>query len=129
MGFGQAISAGFRKYINFSDRSSRSEYWYWILFTIIVGLVAALIDIQLNTQASSSVFNLVTAIPTIAVAVRRLHDIDRSGWWVLIGLIPLLGLILLLVWFVSEGTHGPNRFGPDPLAENPVPNQQFDAPA
>jgi uncharacterized membrane protein YhaH (DUF805 family) len=129
MGFGQAISTGFRKYVNFTDRACRSEYWYWILFTIIVGLVAAIIDVQLNTQLDSSIFNLVTAIPTIAVAVRRLHDIDHSGWWILIGLIPLVGFVLLLVWFASEGTHGPNRFGPDPLAENPVPNQQFGAPA
>jgi hypothetical protein len=81
------------------------------------------------THLDSSIVNRVTAIPSIAVAVRRLHDIDRSGWWILIGLIPLVGVILLLVWFASEGTHGPNRFGPDPLAENPVPNEQFGAPA
>jgi uncharacterized membrane protein YhaH (DUF805 family) len=129
MGFGQAISAGFRKYVNFSGRACRSEYWYWILFTIIVGLMAAIIDVQLNTQLDSSIVNLVIAIPSVAVAVRRLHDIDHSGWWILIGLIPLVGFILLLVSFASEGTHGPNRFGPDPLAENPVPNQQFGAPA
>jgi uncharacterized membrane protein YhaH (DUF805 family) len=129
MGFGQAISTGFRKYVDFSGRACRSEYWYWVLFTIIVGLVAAFIDLQLNTQLDSSIANLVIAIPSIAVAVRRLHDIDHSGWWILIGLVPLVGFILLLVWFVSEGTRGPNRFGPDPLDKNPVPNQQFGAPA
>jgi uncharacterized membrane protein YhaH (DUF805 family) len=129
MGFGQAISTGFRKYVNFSGRARRSEYWYWVLFSVIVGFVAAIVDMQLNTQLNSSIANLVIAIPSIAVAVRRLHDIDRSGWWVLIGLVPLVGFILLVVWFASEGTHGPNRFGPDPLDENPVPNQQFGAPA
>lgn len=130
MGFGKAISTGFVKYFNFSDRACRSEFWYWTLFTVIAGMVAALIDAQLNTQLVSSVFDLATLLPSLAIAVRRLHDLDQSGWWLLLGLIPIIGAIGLLIWFASKGTDGPNRFGPDPLAANPpVPNEQFGAPA
>jgi uncharacterized membrane protein YhaH (DUF805 family) len=129
MGFGQAISSGFAKYVNFSDRSCRSEYWYWTLFTIIAGVVATVIDSTLNTQVVNPLFQLVIVIPSLAVGVRRLHDIDHSGWWILIGLIPLVGLIALVVWFATKGTTGPNRFGPDPLAASPNPDQQFGAPA
>jgi uncharacterized membrane protein YhaH (DUF805 family) len=127
MGFGQAISAGFSKYVNFRDRACRSEYWYWTLFTVIAGTVAGIIDLTLNTQFVSGLFALVTFIPSVAVGVRRLHDLDRTGWWILIGLIPLIGSIILLIWYITEGT-GPNRFGPDPLAANPFSNQQFGAP-
>ena len=88
MGFGQAISAGFSKYVNFRDRACRSEYWYWTLFTVIAGTVAGIIDLTLNTQFVSGLFALVTFIPSVAVGVRRLHDLDRTGWWILIGLIP-----------------------------------------
>jgi uncharacterized membrane protein YhaH (DUF805 family) len=129
MGFGQAISAGFTKYVNFSDRACRSEYWYWTLFTIIVGVVAAIIDSMLNTQVVNPLFQLATVIPSLAVAVRRLHDIDHSGWWILIGLIPFIGFIIFVVWCATKGTEGPNRFGSDPLAANQFPNQQFGAPA
>jgi len=129
MGFGQAISAGFSKYVNFRDRASRSEYWYWTLFTIIASIVAGIIDLTLNTQFVTPLFNLVTTIPSLAIAVRRLHDLDRTGWWILIAFIPLIGIIVLLIWYTTKGTDGPNQFGPDPLAANPFPNQQFGAPA
>ena len=117
MGFGQAISTGFGKYFNFSDRACRSEFWYWSLFTLVVGFATSLIDSQLNTQFISLVFNLATFIPSLAISVRRLHDNDASGWWLLLGLIPIIGTIGLLIWFPARGTDGPNRFGPDPLDE------------
>ena len=129
MGFGQAISAGFSKYVNFRDRACRSEYWYWTLFTIIASIAAGIIDLTLNTQFVTALFSLVTIIPTLAIAIRRLHDLDRTGWWILLGFIPLIGWIILLIWYIDKGTDGPNRFGPDPLAANPFPNQQFGAPA
>jgi uncharacterized membrane protein YhaH (DUF805 family) len=130
MGFGQAISAGFVKYVNFRDRACRSEFWYWTLFNIIAGSVAAIIDLMLNDeQLVSGLFALVTIIPSFAIAVRRLHDLDRTGWWYLIGFVPVIGMIVLLVWYAAKGTDGPNQFGPDPLATNPFPNQQFGAPA
>ncbi len=129
MGFGQAISTGFAKYFNFSDRACRSEFWYWTLFTFVVGLVAALIDNQLDTQFVTLAFDVVTLIPSLAISVRRLHDLDSSGWWLLLSLIPIIGAIALLVWFVMKGTDGPNRFGPDPLAaQPPAPQGQFGAP-
>ena len=121
MGFGQAISAGFSNYVNFSGRACRSEYWYWILFIIIADIVAAIIDQTLGIQLVTGLFGLVTIIPNIAIAIRRLHDLDRTGWWVLLGFIPLIGWIILLIWYVTKGTDGPNRFGPDPLATLAIP--------
>jgi len=131
MGFGQAISAGFTKYVNFRDRACRSEYWYWTLFTAIAYIVAYIIDsvVDPDTQVVTGLFALATIIPSIAIAVRRLHDLDRTGWWFLLGFIPLIGAIILLIWYATKGTDGPNRFGPDPLAASPFPDQQFGAPA
>ncbi|HEY2403027.1 MAG TPA: DUF805 domain-containing protein [Steroidobacteraceae bacterium] len=128
MGFVQAISTGFTKYVNFRDRACRSEFWYWALFLNIVSIVALIIDGALNTHLGLTVFFLVTYIPNIAIGVRRLHDLDASGWWILLSFIPIIGMIALLIWFATKGTDGPNRFGQDPL-ESPLPNQQFGAPA
>jgi uncharacterized membrane protein YhaH (DUF805 family) len=115
MGFGQAISSGFSNYVNFSDRSARSAYWFWILFVLIADIVAIAIDAAIGKQIVSSLFGLAVLLPGLAVTVRRLHDLDRTGWWIFLGLIPLVGAIILLIWFCSKGTDGPNRFGPDPL--------------
>jgi uncharacterized membrane protein YhaH (DUF805 family) len=116
MGFTQAISAGFSNYVNFSSRACRSEYWYWILFIIIADVVAAIIDQVLGMQLVTGLFGVATLIPNIAIAIRRLHDLDRTGWWILLGFIPLIGWIILLIWYITKGTDGPNLFGPDPLA-------------
>ena len=129
MGFGQAISSGFANYFNFRDRAARSEFWYWTLFTAICGLVSLIADGQLETQFLNLLVQLVTFIPSLAVTVRRLHDIDNSGWWVLISFVPLVGFIILVIWGATRGTDGPNRFGADPLAENGFPQQEFNAPA
>ena len=115
MGFGQAISSGFSNYVNFSGRACRSEYWYWILFIIIADIVAGIIDYAIGVQVVTSLFGLATILPNLAVAIRRLHDLDRTGWWIFIGLIPLVGWIILIIWYCTRGTAGPNRFGPDPL--------------
>jgi uncharacterized membrane protein YhaH (DUF805 family) len=115
MGFGQAISSGFSNYVNFSGRACRSEYWYWILFIIIADIVAGIIDYAIGIQVVTSLFGLATLLPNLAVAIRRLHDLDRTGWWIFIGLIPLVGWIILIIWYCTRGTAGPNRFGPDPL--------------
>jgi len=129
MGFGRAISAGFSKYVNFTDRSCRSEFWYWTLFTVIVAAVGNIGYAMLHTHVLGVLLGLPFFIPSWAMQVRRLHDTDRSGWWLLIALIPLIGAIILLVWLATKGTDGRNRFGSDPLAANPFPNQQFGAPA
>jgi uncharacterized membrane protein YhaH (DUF805 family) len=118
MNFGQAIASGFANYVNFSGRAVRSEYWYWVLFTILGAIVTSILDAALfsfeTVSPLNSVFNVITFLPSLAVLVRRLHDIDRTGWWVLIGLTGI-GLILLIYWACQPGTPGPNRFGPDPF--------------
>ena len=111
----QAISSGFSNYANFSDRASRSEYWFWVLFVLIADVVAIAIDAAIGKQIITSLFGLAVLLPGLGVTVRRLHDLDRTGWSIFLGLIPLVGAIILIIWFCSKGTDGPNRFGPDPL--------------
>jgi uncharacterized membrane protein YhaH (DUF805 family) len=104
----------------FGGRSRRKGYWDFLLFNIIVAIVLAWIDALLGTFSSSGIgvlsgiYGLAILIPSLAVTVRRLHDIDRSGWWILINLFPLIGSIVLLVFAVSEGTPGNNQYGPNP---------------
>jgi uncharacterized membrane protein YhaH (DUF805 family) len=121
MTFFEAISSGFRNYVGFSGRASRSEFWYWILFTVLVSIVTSIIDLEVLSSSSispfSSIWSLVTFLPSLAMGVRRLHDTDRSGWWWLLSFIPLIGIIVLIVFWCSAGTRGPNRFGLDPLGE------------
>jgi len=118
MTFSEAISSGFRNYVGFSGRASRSEFWYWILFTVLVSIAATIIDLVVlssDTSVLSTIWSLATFLPSLAIGVRRLHDTDRSGWWWLIAFIPLIGIIVLIVFWCFEGTRGSNRFGPDPL--------------
>ena len=110
-----------KKYAVFSGRARRMEYWYFVLFNVIVAFVLAMIDALLGTTTGVSSFGLLSGlyslavlIPTLAVLVRRLHDIDRTGWWILINLIPLVGTIVLLVFALTPGTPGSNQYGPDP---------------
>src|SRR3954447_25452330 len=112
-----------KKYAVFSGRSRRKEYWFFVLFVVIVSIVLSMIDSLIGTYDRStgagllsSLFSLAVLIPSIAVSVRRLHDIDRTGWWVLISLVPLVGWIVLLVFYVKDGTPGSNGYGPDPKA-------------
>jgi len=109
------------KYATFEGRARRKEYWYFVLFFVIVQAAAAVVDgILFDNVESGPVGLLVTLgllVPALAVAFRRFHDIDRSAWWLLIGLIPLIGFIITIYWAAQPGTKGPNRFGPDPIAE------------
>ena len=116
-----------KKYAVFDGRSRRKEYWYFVLFSLIVSLVLSAVDALLGTLSSSTnvgllggIYGLAIIIPSIAVSVRRLHDIDRTGWWVLISLVPVIGTIVLLVFAASDGTPGENRFGPNPKASGKV---------
>ena len=121
MNFGQAISSCFAKYATFKGRAPRSEYWYWTLFIVLGAFVAGLLDVMAGTSLMLGVglfyvgFVLLGFLPGLGVGVRRLHDLDRSGWWWWIVLVPVVGWILILVWFCTRGTGGPNRFGSDPL--------------
>jgi uncharacterized membrane protein YhaH (DUF805 family) len=116
MNFGQAITSGFSNYVNFSSRSVRSEYWFWVLFIVLCEIATAIIDTVLGLGFVTALFGLATLLPSLAVAVRRLHDIDRSGWWILLAFIPIVGTIILIIWHCTRGTNGPNRFGPNTLA-------------
>ena len=110
-----------KKYAVFGGRSRRMEYWYFVLFNIIVSIVLGVIDGLLGTSGSyagagllSGIYGLAVLIPSLAVTVRRLHDTDRTGWWILIALVPLIGVIVLLVFALLEGTPGDNQYGPNP---------------
>jgi uncharacterized membrane protein YhaH (DUF805 family) len=113
MTFGEAVSDGFSKYAMFSGRSSRSAYWWWILFYVLVFVGASILDAAVNTPIFAILVWLGFIIPNIAVLVRRLHDTDHSGWWVLIGLIPLIGAIVLIV-FACIDSGPPNQYGEGP---------------
>jgi uncharacterized membrane protein YhaH (DUF805 family) len=118
MGFTQAIASCFSKYVGFSGRAPRSEFWYWALFNFIVSVVAQIIDVSViggdGMMAVTNLVSLALFLPSLAVSFRRLHDIDRTAWWLLI-MFTGIGIILLIVWDCFKGTNGPNRFGPDPL--------------
>jgi uncharacterized membrane protein YhaH (DUF805 family) len=110
-----------RKFATFSGRARRSEYWYFTLFNLIIEIVLAVIDMAtgLYSQGTgvgvlSGIFGIAMILPSIAVGIRRLHDTNRSGWWLLIGVIPLLGAIVLLIFMVLDSDAGENRFGPNP---------------
>jgi uncharacterized membrane protein YhaH (DUF805 family) len=96
------------------------------LFLVIGGLVAELMDAAIGSRISvlGSVFGLVTLIPALAVMVRRLHDTDRSAWWMLLAFVPLVGEIVLIVWWCTKGTKGYNRFGADPMPAEPGPRHR-----
>ena len=111
----------FRKYAVFGGRARRAEFWYFVLFNFIVAAVLALIGGLIGAAVGngyagilSGIYGLAVIIPTLALWVRRLHDIDRTGWWVLINLIPLVGPIVLLVFALTPGAPGSNQYGPDP---------------
>ncbi|MFE0349192.1 DUF805 domain-containing protein [Streptomyces griseoluteus] len=103
-----------KKYAVFSGRARRQEYWMFFLFNLIITIVLAIVDAALDTQVLQLVYGLAVLIPGLAVAVRRLHDTSRSGWWVLISLVPLVGWIILLVFLASEGKPEANEYGPNP---------------
>lgn len=124
MNFTQAIASGFRNYVTFSGRAARSEFWYWALFVVILSVVAAILDAAVFPELwvdpenivtpFGSVASLATLLPSLAVGARRLHDIDRTAWWLLLHL-TLIGTFVIIYWACCKGTSGPNRFGPDPL--------------
>ena len=110
-----------KKYADFSGRARRKEYWFFILFNIIISIVLSVIDVTLGLGAGgigilSGIYSLAVLIPSIAVGVRRLHDINKTGWWVLIVFVPFIGVIVLLVFALMAGTHGDYNYGPDPKA-------------
>ncbi len=114
-----------KKYMVFSGRARRAEFWYFFLFSAIISIFLAVIDEFMGWNFEmdgdeigflSTLYYIAVLLPYLAVIIRRLHDTDRSGWWVLIAFIPIVGVIVLLVFLILAGKHGDNRFGPDPKA-------------
>lgn len=113
MGIQEAVTTCFSKYVGFEGRAVRSEYWFWVLCAVIVSVVFQALGAVIGTIAAvlGGLFQLGTLLPSVAVAVRRLHDTDRSGWLLLLLFIPIIGWLVLLYFMVQPGTQGPNRFG------------------
>ncbi|GAA0585460.1 DUF805 domain-containing protein [Caenispirillum bisanense] len=108
-----------KNYAQFNGRALRSEYWFFVLFNIIVSIILAVVDSVTGTYSDGAglgllggLYTLAVIIPSLAVGVRRLHDVDKSGWWLLIAFIPVLGILVLLYFMVIKGSEGDNRFGP-----------------
>ena len=123
MDFPNAVKTVFKKYATFSGRASRSEYWYFVLFVFLTVLVLGVIDNAIfpptpghKAQILTAIFQILILVPGLAVGARRLHDTDRSGWWQLLNIVPVIGFIVLIVWFATKGQVDVNRYGPAPLA-------------
>ena len=123
MSFIDAVHSALTKYATFTGRARRSEYWWFVLFNVIVSVLAVVIDSALGTEPGRTgvvgvVVGLALLLPGLAVTARRLHDTGRSGWWMLISLVPFVGLIAMLV-FTLQDSQGPNAWGDSPKAFNP----------
>lgn len=103
-----------KNYVGFQGRARRKEYWNFVLFNLLVSLVVALVDTVLDTGVLLPLYSLAVLLPSVAVSARRLHDTGRSGLWLLISLVPLVGGIVLLVFMLSDTTPGTNQYGSSP---------------
>ncbi|NEC86295.1 DUF805 domain-containing protein [Streptomyces sp. SID12501] len=103
-----------KKYVVFSGRARRKEYWMFALISIVISIVLTIIDKFIGVQILSTVYALAVFLPGLALNVRRLHDTGRSGWWLLIVFVPLVGAITLLVFACLEGDQGENKYGHNP---------------
>ena len=116
MSFASSIKICFSKYAVFSGRASRSEYWWFALFLFIAGIVTSIIDVMIMGYSSenfgpiNAIFSVITFLPGLAVGARRLHDIDKSGWWQLL-VFTIIGIILLVIWFATAGGNKKNKYG------------------
>ena len=110
-----------KKYATFTGRARRKEYWFYMLFYLIILVVLSICDGIIGTTMQGGgvgiltlIYILAVLVPTLAVTVRRLHDTDRSGWWIFIQLVPIIGFFVFLYFMVSDGTPGTNTYGPSP---------------
>jgi len=108
----EAVTAVFAKYAVFTGRSSRPEFWWWILFSYGVFVVLHLAKVIVSPIAGvlEALWSLATLIPNISVAVRRLHDSGRSGWWWLLSFVPIVGWLVLIYWYCQPGTPRRNQY-------------------
>ena len=117
-------TAVLKNYVGFSGRARRQEYWMFTLFNSIIVVVLDIIGLAVKFPELGLIYGLAVLLPSLAVAFRRLHDTGKTAWWLLIGIIPLVGAIVLLVFVCLEGTRGDNQYGPDPKLV-PVGNPGF----
>ena len=114
---GKSIATCLAKHVDFKGRASRSEFWWFVLFSLLGGIVTTIIDVMILGYSIESygpaniIFTVVLILPGIAVTARRLHDVNRSGWWQLIEL-TIIGILLILVWNITEGEKKKNIYGP-----------------
>ncbi|MFC9796855.1 DUF805 domain-containing protein [Streptomyces sp. NPDC057695] len=103
-----------KKYAVFSGRARRKEFWMFQLFNFIISIVLVAIGTAIDFSLLSTIYSLAVLLPSLGVTIRRLHDTGRSGWWILIGLVPIVGFIVLIVFTASEGEQQQNAHGPNP---------------
>ena len=118
--FPQAVERGFAKAFDFRSRAARSEYWFWVLFVFLVNFAAGFLDMALWGMEQGPlrlVVTLALLVPGLAYAVRRFHDLGRTGWWILLNLLPILGQLVVIIWFIFPGDEEENAYGPNPLTE------------
>jgi uncharacterized membrane protein YhaH (DUF805 family) len=103
-----------KKYAVFNGRARRKEFWMFVLFNLIFSAVLNIIDYVIGINVLGYIYGLAVLVPSLAVAVRRLHDTNRTGWWIFIGLVPLVGAIILIVFYATDSQPGDNQYGPNP---------------
>ena len=104
-----------KQYAVFNGRARRKEFWMFALVNFVISIVLLLVDMATDGfDLLALLYSLAVLLPSLGVSIRRLHDTDRSGWWVLVGFVPILGGIILLVLMAIEGDSGPNSHGPNP---------------
>jgi uncharacterized membrane protein YhaH (DUF805 family) len=114
MNFTTAVQSVLSQYVGFSGRARRSEYWYFFLFNVIVSVVFSIIDAIIGSQILGIIVSLALLLPGLAVTLRRLHDTDRTGWWIWIALIPIVGVIVLIVFLCKDSDPAANKYGASP---------------
>jgi uncharacterized membrane protein YhaH (DUF805 family) len=105
------------KYADFSGRARRAEYWMFVLINFGVAIVLGIVDAVVGTGVLNALYGLGVLIPSLAVSARRLHDTNRSGWWQLIALVPIIGWVIAIVFYATDSNPGTNKYGPNPKGE------------
>jgi len=121
VGFGEAIRRAIRSYATFSGRATRAENWWWLLFIVLSGIVLGVVDNLTDTKGMfgdsgllGQLFEIAVLVPSLALGARRLHDINKTGWWLLLLFVLVIGWIVLIIWAIKRGDEGPNKYGPNP---------------
>jgi uncharacterized membrane protein YhaH (DUF805 family) len=123
LGFVGSVCLTFSRYADFRGRASRREYWYFVLFQFLLNVASIIADYSIlnDSNLGEAVFYIAMVLPSITVTVRRLHDTERSGWWLLLLALPAIGFIVLMAWCAAPGQRRWNEYGPDPLAPGQSP--------